>query len=80
MENICVDSLMYYQKLKKHVEGQAECVFKKYCKDNQIEFPTDFGIEGVEIIDKDTVCVNYYGWQNYDEIYFSMEYFLNILK
>ena len=30
MENICVDSLMYYQKLKEHVEEQAECVFKKY--------------------------------------------------
>lgn len=71
------DILINYADLKEKVENQAEKVIKEYFKFKNWKFPSDFLLEDVQI-NKDTVCISYYGFDSYDFDTVPMDYFLTL--
>ena len=72
------DTLLKYQEIKDCIEERAEVVLKEYFKFKNWNFPKDFSLGEVEILDNNEVRIEYYGFQDKDREYVPMDYFLTL--
>lgn len=70
-------TLIHYNELKSLVENKAIKVLKAYYKHKGWNFPSDFSLSDV-FLSCDNVCVYYHAFDDTDNEYFPMKYFLTL--